>query len=68
MARDVRAGLLGEPKDLSPWPKYLYDAEGSRLFEKITELPEYYQTRAELSILRDRAGGSSPGRASTRTC
>ena len=55
MARDVRAGLLNMPKDLSPWPKYFYDAEGSRLFERITELPEYYQTRTELSILREKA-------------
>ena len=55
MARDVRAGLLAKPKDLSPWPKYFYDAEGSRLFEQITELPEYYQTRTELSILREKA-------------
>ncbi|HET7479009.1 MAG TPA: L-histidine N(alpha)-methyltransferase [Rubrobacteraceae bacterium] len=55
ISRDVRAGLLSSPKDLSPWPKYFYDAEGSRLFEEITELPEYYQTRAELSILQDRA-------------
>lgn len=51
MARDVRAGLAATPKDLSPWPKYFYDAEGSRLFEEITAQPEYYQTRAELSIL-----------------
>src|SRR5919107_4567416 len=55
MARDVRAGLLNMPKDLSPWPKYFYDAEGSRLFERITELPEYYQTRTELSILKEKA-------------
>ena len=55
MARDVRAGLLSIPKDLSAWPKYFYDAEGSRLFERITELPEYYQTRTELSILREKA-------------
>lgn len=32
-------------------PKYLYDARGSRLFERITELPEYYQTRTERGIL-----------------
>lgn len=51
----VRSGLLASPKDLSPWPKYFYDAEGSRLFEQITELPEYYQTRAELSILNDKS-------------
>jgi L-histidine N-alpha-methyltransferase len=55
MARDVHAGLLSEPKDLSPWPKYFYDAEGSQLFEEITTLPEYYQTRTELSILRETA-------------
>ncbi|ABG03655.1 conserved hypothetical protein [Rubrobacter xylanophilus DSM 9941] len=56
MAEDVRRGLASDPKDLSPWPKYLYDGEGSRLFEEITRLPEYYQTRAETSILRRRAG------------
>src|SRR3989337_2428504 len=55
MAEDVRAGLLSNPKDLSPWPKYFYDSEGSELFEEITILPEYYQTRTELSILRERA-------------
>ena len=55
MARDVRAGLSAEPKDLSPWPKYFYDAEGSRLFEEITAQPEYYQTGAELSILKQRS-------------
>jgi len=55
MARDVRTGLLSDPKDLSPWPKYFYDAEGSELFEEITSLPEYYQTRAELSILEKKA-------------
>lgn len=55
MAQNVRAGLLATPKDLSPWPKYFYDAEGSRLFEEITRLPEYYQTRTEDSILRRRA-------------
>ncbi len=56
MTEDVRAGLLGVPKDLSPWPKYFYDAEGSEIFEEITALPEYYQTRTELSILEARAG------------
>ncbi len=57
MAADVRAGLLGVPKDLSPWPKYLYDERGSELFEKITTLPEYYQTRAEAAILEEHARG-----------
>ena len=56
MAQDVREGLAATPKDLSSWPKYFYDAEGSRLFEKITELPEYYQTRTESSIHRTHAG------------
>jgi L-histidine Nalpha-methyltransferase len=55
MAEDVRAGLLGVPKDLSPWPKYFYDEKGSELFEEITVLPEYYQTRTELSILEEKA-------------
>jgi L-histidine Nalpha-methyltransferase len=55
MAEDVRAGLLSKPKDLSPWPKYFYDEQGSKLFEKITTLPEYYQTRVELSILKQKA-------------
>jgi dimethylhistidine N-methyltransferase/ergothioneine biosynthesis protein EgtC len=46
---DVLAGLTSTPKSLPP--KWFYDAEGSALFEKITELPEYYPTRAERSIL-----------------
>lgn len=55
MAEDVRAGLLSTPKDLSPWPKYFYDEKGSELFEEITAVPEYYQTRTELSILEEKA-------------
>src|SRR5215208_8480622 len=55
MIKDVRAGLLSTPKDLSPWPKYFYDERGSKLFEEITTLPEYYQTRTELSILEEKA-------------
>jgi L-histidine N-alpha-methyltransferase len=53
MARDVRAGLSAEPKELAP--KYFYDERGSQLFEQITELDEYYPTRAERSILAERA-------------
>ncbi len=53
MARDVRLGLTAEPKELAP--KYFYDERGSELFERITELPEYYPTRAERSILADRS-------------
>ena len=48
-ARDVIEGLSARPKRLSP--KYFYDEAGARLFEEITRLPEYYPTRAELSIL-----------------
>ncbi|OQR65631.1 L-histidine N(alpha)-methyltransferase [Streptomyces maremycinicus] len=51
---DVRHGLTGTPKTLPP--KWFYDAHGSELFERITELPEYYPTRAEREILVDRAG------------
>ena len=53
---DARAGLAppaGEPKSLPP--KWFYDAQGSALFDKITELPEYYPTRAEREILHARA-------------
>jgi L-histidine N-alpha-methyltransferase len=53
MARDVRTGLSADPKELAP--KYFYDERGSQLFERITELPEYYPTRAERSILAERA-------------
>jgi dimethylhistidine N-methyltransferase len=52
--RDVVDGLSQHQKRLSP--KYLYDARGSELFEAITRLPEYYPTRTELGILRERAG------------
>ncbi|MGB7588268.1 MAG: L-histidine N(alpha)-methyltransferase [Solirubrobacterales bacterium] len=53
MAREVRRGLTAEPKELAP--KYFYDQRGSELFERITELPEYYPTRAERAILADRS-------------
>jgi dimethylhistidine N-methyltransferase len=51
-ARDAIDDLSQHPKRLSP--KYFYDAVGSELFEAITRLPEYYPTRTELGILRDR--------------
>jgi L-histidine N-alpha-methyltransferase len=51
MADDIRRGLTARPRELSP--KYFYDEAGSVLFERITELPEYYLTRAEDLILRD---------------
>jgi len=53
-ASDVRAGLTRKAKALSP--KYFYDELGSRLFEAICWLPEYYVTRAESEILRTTAG------------
>jgi L-histidine N-alpha-methyltransferase len=53
-AEDVRAGLTASPKTLPP--KHFYDTLGSRLFEAITALPEYYLTRAESEILRTHAG------------
>ena len=51
-ARDAIDDLSQRPKRLSP--KYFYDATGSELFEAITRLPEYYPTRTELKILRER--------------
>ena len=45
---ELAEGLLAKHAVTSP--KYLYDALGSRLFEAITELPEYYPTRTEAAI------------------
>jgi L-histidine Nalpha-methyltransferase len=53
MADDVRDGLARELKELPP--KYFYDERGSQLFDRITELPEYYPTRCERAILNRRA-------------
>ncbi|MGW2822067.1 L-histidine N(alpha)-methyltransferase [Streptomyces sp. NPDC001443] len=50
---DVLLGLTADPKTLPP--KWFYDAHGSDLFEQITELDEYYPTRAEREILAGRA-------------
>lgn len=50
---EVKAGLRANPKTLPC--KYFYDAEGSRLFDRICELDEYYPTRTEVSILEARA-------------
>jgi dimethylhistidine N-methyltransferase len=47
---DVLEGF-SRPQKAVP-PKYFYDAEGSRLFEAITELAEYYPTRTEIALLR----------------
>jgi L-histidine N-alpha-methyltransferase len=50
-ARDVLIGLSGNPKRIPS--KYFYDAEGSRLFQQITDLPEYYLTQCEFEIFRN---------------
>ena len=51
--RDVIQGLTKKQKTLPA--RYFYDAQGSQLFEKICELPEYYPTRTEASILEEYA-------------
>jgi len=51
LAADVRRGLAGTTKRLPP--KYFYDDRGSRLFEAICALPEYYLTRTEHALLGD---------------
>ncbi len=50
----LTAGLSRSPKEIPC--KYFYDAEGSRLFDAICALPEYYQTRTETALLRRHAG------------
>ena len=51
-AREELVAGLSAPAKTVP-PKYFYDEAGSRLFESITELPEYYLTRTETGILND---------------
>jgi L-histidine N-alpha-methyltransferase len=51
---DVRTGLSNLPKSIPP--VWFYDEEGSRLFDEITRLPEYYPTRAERRLLEAHAG------------
>jgi L-histidine Nalpha-methyltransferase len=65
MARDVRAGLSAWPKELAP--KWFYDERGSQLFERITELDEYYPTRTERAILTERAADIVLAAGSPRT-
>jgi len=55
IVKDVREGLTA-PQKFIPC-KYFYDARGSKLFEDICRLPEYYLTRTEISILKDIAPG-----------
>lgn len=52
--RALLDGLTRQPKEISC--KYFYDAEGSALFDAICALPEYYQTRTEVGLLRRHAG------------
>ncbi|MCC5888223.1 MAG: L-histidine N(alpha)-methyltransferase [Gammaproteobacteria bacterium] len=52
MREEVLAGLGATPRRIAP--KYFYDQRGSELFEAITRLPEYYPTRAEISIFESR--------------
>jgi dimethylhistidine N-methyltransferase len=53
-ARCITDGLSRTPKEIAC--KYFYDAEGSALFDTICALPEYYQTRTEVTLLRRHAG------------
>ena len=53
-ARCISDGLRLSPKEIAC--KYFYDAEGSALFDAICALPEYYQTRTEVALLRRHAG------------
>jgi L-histidine N-alpha-methyltransferase len=53
MVREVSVGLSTRPRSIPP--KYFYDAAGSRLFDTICELPEYYLTRSERGLLQQYA-------------
>jgi L-histidine Nalpha-methyltransferase len=53
MRADALTGLQGDQKTISP--VWFYDERGSRLFEEITQLPEYYPTRAERALLQRHA-------------
>ena len=58
MLAEVAAGLAAPQKELPP--KYFYDHRGSELFEEITQLPEYYPTRTERSLLESWMPGLIP--------
>ena len=60
LEEDVRRGLTASPKTLPS--KYFYDAIGSKLFEDITRVPEYYLTRTEAALLDARNGLREPVR------
>ena len=52
-AHDMHQALAKRPRAIAP--KYFYDAQGSALFDQICDLPEYYPTRTETALLRDKA-------------
>lgn len=56
---EVQRGLTRKPRSLPPW--ILYDERGSRLFDQITALPEYYPTRTERGILERNADAIMAG-------
>lgn len=62
--REVLAGLTAAPRRIAP--KFFYDAEGSRLFDQITQLDAYYPTRTEIALLKahGQAMGDLLGRGS----
>jgi len=62
--REVLAGLRASPRRIAP--KFFYDAEGSRLFDRITQLAAYYPTRTEIGLLKahGQAMGDLVGRGS----
>jgi dimethylhistidine N-methyltransferase len=53
-AHDLARAFASRPRSISP--KYFYDEQGSQLFDRICELPEYYPTRTEVAILAAKAG------------
>jgi L-histidine N-alpha-methyltransferase len=53
LIRDVKTGLNSRPRSPKPW--MFYDEQGSQLFERITQLAEYYPTRTERALLESHA-------------
>lgn len=65
LREELAAGLLARPAQVAP--KFLYDALGSRLFDAITELPEYYPTRTERAIFDAHASAIAQATGRGRT-
>ncbi|MFN3243721.1 MAG: L-histidine N(alpha)-methyltransferase [Planctomycetota bacterium] len=59
-AAELRRGIAAPRAQIPPW--YLYDVTGSRLFDVITELPEYYTTRTEASLLEQHGAAMAAAR------